>query len=217
MLVSDTSSEENEDCSLLANAASGDSNALDKLIGNHLDWLLRDIHRKLSQHNPPLSAQDILQHTLRKAFLSFHNCKFDSIRSFRGWLSLLAKRSIADVARWQGRKKRGGDFRQVFANGESEESIVALLEDLGLETPSSIAIREENKREVNVALARLPPDEREVLELYYIEDLSEQKIADEMGLTLGQVSHKRRQASRKLRDILGRSSLFFNKRVPRAR
>ena len=217
MPITDTFSDENEDHSLLASASAGDPNALDQLIANQMSWLQQVIQQKRSNNNRWLSDEDILQNTLTKVVVNFGEAKFDSLLEFKRWLALLAEHSIVDAARWQGRKKRGGGFRQVVGNADSEESIVALLEDLGLETPSRIAIGEENKREIDAALATLPSNERVVIELYYFEKLTGQEVADQMGLTLGQVSQIRRHACRKLHNVLGRSSLYVNKRVPRVR
>lgn len=210
MPISDDSTGENEDSSLLANASAGDSNALDRLMTTHMDWLLRNIQGKLSKDNPCLSAEDIFQDTLTKAFVSFYDCKFDSILAFKRWLSKIAFHSIADASRWQARKKRGGDFRQVFANGESEDSIFALLGDLGVKTPSSLAVNEENRREIETALATLQSRERDVIELYYFGNRwTEKKIADQLSLSRGRISHIRRGAMAKLRDALAQSSMYF--------
>lgn len=60
----------------------------------------------------------------------------------------------------------------------------------------------ERRTLVAAALQRLPPEQRQVLELAYFGGLSQTEIADRTGQPLGTVKTRTRLAAQKLRDSL---------------
>jgi RNA polymerase sigma-70 factor (ECF subfamily) len=62
-----------------------------------------------------------------------------------------------------------------------------------------LAIR---RREVREALADLPPDQRQVLEMAYFGGKTQVAIAEELGVPLGTVKTRTLAAMRKLRKAL---------------
>ena len=63
------------------------------------------------------------------------------------------------------------------------------------------AVREERRR-VQSALAKLPPDQREALELAYYGGLTQSELAERLGVPLGTVKSRMFSALTKLRDLL---------------
>ena len=61
----------------------------------------------------------------------------------------------------------------------------------------------EQRRDVQAALAQLPPDQREALELAYYGGLSQSELAERLGVPLGTVKSRMFAALSKLRDLLG--------------
>jgi RNA polymerase sigma-70 factor (ECF subfamily) len=59
------------------------------------------------------------------------------------------------------------------------------------------------RRAVQAALAQLPPDQREALELAYYGGLSQSELAERLGVPLGTVKSRMFAALSKLRDLLG--------------
>jgi RNA polymerase sigma-70 factor (ECF subfamily) len=55
---------------------------------------------------------------------------------------------------------------------------------------------------VIAALGKLPPEQREVLELAYFRGLTQARIAERIGLPLGTVKTRTLAAMRKLRGLL---------------
>lgn len=76
-------------------------------------------------------------------------------------------------------------------------------------TPSSapsadeVLMREDLAREVRAALARLPPDQRQVVVMAYYQGYTQSEIARLLGIPLGTVKTRMRLALQKLRDFLG--------------
>jgi RNA polymerase sigma-70 factor (ECF subfamily) len=68
--------------------------------------------------------------------------------------------------------------------------------------PSLAAEHKERKKLVLEALAELPKDQREVLELGYFGGLSQSEIAEKLGAPLGTVKTRMRLAMLKLKDRL---------------
>jgi RNA polymerase sigma-70 factor (ECF subfamily) len=64
----------------------------------------------------------------------------------------------------------------------------------------------ENAEQVHVALRRLPAVQREVLTLFFLEDLAIEEIADVVGIPPGTVKSRLFHAKRALRKILEEES-----------
>ncbi|MFP2956621.1 sigma-70 family RNA polymerase sigma factor [Myxococcus sp. 1LA] len=68
--------------------------------------------------------------------------------------------------------------------------------------PDEAASQEEARGQVQAALARLPPEQREVVELAYFEGLSQREISERTGDPLGTVKTRARLALEKLGALL---------------
>ena len=72
----------------------------------------------------------------------------------------------------------------------------------GESTDETAEVREERRR-VQAALAQLPPDQRQALELAYYGGLSQSELAERLGVPLGTVKSRMFAALARLRDLLG--------------
>lgn len=68
--------------------------------------------------------------------------------------------------------------------------------------PDEVADGRERQKRVQAALAELPADQYEVVQLSYIEGLSHSEIAARLGLPLGTVKSRMRLAYQKIRDCV---------------
>ena len=57
--------------------------------------------------------------------------------------------------------------------------------------------------EVRAAIDALPPDEREVVRLQHLEELTQTEVADRLGVPLGTVKSRSHRAHRRLASLLG--------------
>lgn len=126
-------------------------------------------------------AEDAVQETFLKAF--------KSMRSFRGdcsektWLMRIAINTCHDT-------KRSGWFRH------TDRRITPEL------LPEPEAAPSEEGVQVAVEIMELPPKLREVVLLYYYQNLSVQEIAQALGITHSSVSNRMKRARDKLREAM---------------
>jgi RNA polymerase sigma-70 factor, ECF subfamily len=71
----------------------------------------------------------------------------------------------------------------------------------GEATDETAEVREQ-RRAVQAALAKLPTDQREALELAYYGGLSQSELAEKLGVPLGTVKSRMFAGLSKLRDLL---------------
>ena len=76
----------------------------------------------------------------------------------------------------------------------------------GEELPEARIMREEAEASVSAALAALPSEQREVIQLAFVDGLSHSQIARKLCLPLGTVKSRVRLAYQKLRDEVGGSA-----------
>lgn len=133
----------------------------------------------------PTDAEDVVQRTFLDAWRNAG--AYDPRRRFSGWLFTIARRRALD----QLRSRRGTlvDLEQ--------------LGDLVGEDGRETAQRSADAAELRSALARMPEHERCVLELSYFAQLSQQEIADRLGVPLGTVKARGSRGTRRLRQLMG--------------
>jgi len=68
--------------------------------------------------------------------------------------------------------------------------------------PDEAMTEKEQKERVQAALAELPPEQKEVVSLAYLEGFSHSEIAERLGLPLGTVKSRMRIAYQKIRQAL---------------
>jgi RNA polymerase sigma-70 factor (ECF subfamily) len=76
--------------------------------------------------------------------------------------------------------------------------------------------RAESSAVVRSMLERLPPAQRDVIELSFFDGLSQQQIADRLALPLGTVKGRMRLGLSKLRTSIGRHELLALAERPQA-
>jgi RNA polymerase sigma-70 factor, ECF subfamily len=108
------------------------------------------------------------------------------------WLTTIARSRAIDRLR-RGRHERG--------RSEPLEAVAGLAA-AGATAEEDVTARERGAL-VRAALAALPPEQREVIELAYYGGLSHSEIAAERGLPLGTVKTRTRLGLSRLRETLG--------------
>lgn len=205
-------SQESSDVDGVGRAISGDRAALSQLLLKHYDALRGHIARRISVELQGLvRADDILHQTFVRAAQSLDGFQVRPDGSFRGWLQTIAENLLKDAAKRRRRERRAPDGPRAGAASD-DSSVAALVERLARDssTPVGHAQRQENIRRVLTALAALPDEQRAVLERHYLQDQTLDEIAIALGRTRDAVRGICYRARRNLRDIMGRSSLYFS-------
>jgi RNA polymerase sigma factor (sigma-70 family) len=131
-------------------------------------------------------AQDAVQDAFLAAWRTA--ASFDPRRgTAQTWLLTLVHRRAVDVVRREQRRRTDPLDDAPVASGESTEE--------------EASVREQ-RREVQAALAQLPPDQREALELAYYGGLTQSELAERLGIPIGTVKSRMFAALSKLRELL---------------
>lgn len=135
-------------------------------------------------------AEDLVQETFLRVWNRVHG--FDAGKGSIGpWLLAVARNRSIDYLRSAGGRERS-------ATEFEETDHPALYTDMESEILTSDAARR-----VKAAMAKLSPNQRQVIELAYFEGLSQTEMAERMGQPLGTVKTWVRTALKNLRDELG--------------
>jgi RNA polymerase sigma factor (sigma-70 family) len=135
----------------------------------------------------PALAQDAVQDAMLSAWRTA--ASFDPRRGKAStWLMTLVHRRAVDVVRREDRRRAQPIENAPIASGDATDETAELREQ---------------RRAVQAALAQLPPEQREALELAYYGGLSQSELAERLGVPLGTVKSRMFSALSKLRELLG--------------
>ena len=140
-------------------------------------------------------AEDAAQTVFLKAFQRFE--EIGSSPAAAGWLKTATTNvCLNHLSRYRAR------WRFFSEMGAGDTSAPGYAEDLASEEPEPLALleRADASEAVEAAVRALPDHQRVPLVLFHFEDMSYQRIADTLGVSLGKVKtdiHRGREALRK--------------------
>ena len=133
----------------------------------------------------------------------------DPAMPFHLWLRHIAKDRIIDAhRRHRAAAKRSVDRERSLAAATPDRSTVELVAQLCDRelTPAAAATMHELARKFEVAIEELDDQDREVVLMRHFEELSNQEVADALGLSQPAASMRYLRAMRRLREMLGESA-----------
>ena len=194
--------------SLLRCAQQGDQDAVRQLIERHREPLRRLIHLRLDRAlQRRVDASDVVQDVLLEASRRLSDYLRDPAMPFHLWLRQIARDHLIDVhRRHRLAERRTVDREQpldapAFAHRSSID-LAADLKDHEL-TPAAAAIRQELERRLHEVIAQLDEDDREILLMRYFEQMSNQEIAQALGLSEAAAGMRHLRALRRMRTLMG--------------
>jgi RNA polymerase sigma-70 factor (ECF subfamily) len=180
-----TSDAANSDGELLGRIRAGDAVALGDLYDRHAGHALGVALRVLGSRE---EAEDVVQEVFWRLWSG--HARYDPMRGrFRSWLSALARNRAIDVVR--------GSARRSSMRAENPASLVA--QESSPEDDTEDALR---RRRVEAALAKLPGELRELVELAFYRGLTHREIALQIGQPLGTVKSRLHRSVQMLRGTL---------------
>lgn len=196
----------------IAKAVVGDADALQRLLIDHHDALLARIRLHLSDTmRHQVDAEDVLQETYVRAFQAVSGCRFDHGAAFHVWLESLAMNALRDQHRYLMRKKR--DVRRnVEAAARRSLSHEQFLDHLTAtdSTPSRKVARSEAAATVLSSLARLTEEQRDVVQLRFLEGWPVADVARHLGKSEGAVHMLCHRGLKSLRAVMSSMSRFLS-------
>jgi RNA polymerase sigma-70 factor (ECF subfamily) len=168
----------------VAQARAGDAAAWDALFRRYQLPLYVYIFELVRDEQTSL---DIMQEAFINAARHLRSLRDDA--KFGSWLFGIAHQKC--IQRWR-KRAREEMLRDEFANAPADfES-----------APDDLLIREEQEAEFMKLLNELPPPQRSVLLLHFVEDFSLEEIAGVTGVSLGTVKSRLHYAKKSLRRFL---------------
>lgn len=195
---------------LLTAARQGDAEAVNRLLNRHRDPLRRVVGLRLDRAIARrVDASDIVQDVMIEASRRLPDYLRDPRLPFHVWLRQIARDHLIDAHRRHRLAERRAIDREqpIEATAFPDRSSVDLAADLCDHelTPAAAAIRHELERRFHAVLDQLDDEDREILIMRYFEHLSNQEVAQSLGLTEAAAGMRHLRALRRMRARLGES------------
>ena len=188
LAVHDVLAPSDADRELVRRMAAGDESALGTLYDRYSP-LLHSVVRRIV--GDPDDAEEVLEEAFWQAWRQAGRYE-ESRGGLSTWLVMIARSRAVDRvrARRRVREERWDELPEPPA--ESGDAV----------SPLDSAQMDEVRRMVGRAVATLPPEQRQTVELAYFRGLSQSEIAEATGQPLGTVKTRARLALQKLREAL---------------
>lgn len=190
-----------EDSILIERIKQGDLSAFDELIARYEKQVYSFAYRMAQNYD---DANDIASEAFIKVFQAIN--KFRGESNFSTWVFRIVTNTYLD------KKKRSKAHLNVAIDEyvELDESSVAKqFED---PAPDPLEMMEESERKDIIldAINQLPDYQRIIIDLFHLQGLSYEEIAEVVSLPIGTVKSRLNRARLVLRDILERNRELFN-------
>jgi RNA polymerase sigma-70 factor (ECF subfamily) len=189
---------------LLRRTAAGEGSARERLLARHRDRLRQVVAFRLDRRLAArMDPSDVVQEALADAARKLPEYLRLRPLPFYPWLRQLALERLVEMHRRHIQAQRRSVTREedLPLTDESTLQLADRLLATGA-TPVAAVLRDELRRRVQEALARLAPRDREVLVLRHLEQLSVRDVAAVLNINEGAVKTRHLRSLRRLRDEL---------------
>jgi RNA polymerase sigma-70 factor (ECF subfamily) len=181
-----------DDANWVKKAQKGDSTAFEQLVLAHQNQIYRLCFRMLGNAE---DAADMTQETFLKAWRNLD--RFQGDAAFSTWLYRLASNCCLDFLRSQ---KRRPTVSMTTEDDDGEEQTIEVADDSA--TPEEELLLKEERSEIARAMASLDEEQRQILSLRVVNDLSYTEIAEILDIKEGTVKSRLARARENLRKKL---------------
>ncbi|TWU08268.1 RNA polymerase sigma factor CnrH [Stieleria varia] len=193
--------------SLLSAARGGDTEAINRLLEKHRDAIRRLVQLRLDRKvQRRVDVSDVVQDVMVEASGRLQKYLDDPAMAFHLWLRQIAWDRIIDTyRRHRVSAKRNMDREQpMAAPAGSDQSTMELAVQLcdPAMTPATAATQREITEKVEEAIDRLGEQDQEIIVMRHYEHLSNQEIAEALGLNPPAASMRYLRALRRLKELL---------------
>ncbi|MEO5860400.1 MAG: sigma-70 family RNA polymerase sigma factor [Pyrinomonadaceae bacterium] len=180
------------DPQLIELVLAGDEYAFEQIFDRHKRIVARTAARYFQR---PEQIEEIIQVAFAKAFVELPKFRGEHELSLPSWLCRIAANACLDTLRSQKRKPE--DLQCELSTGEAE-TILDLTASPGQSSEESLISRDLSQK----LLAHLPQDDRALLQMLYVEDMSVAEIGDLLGWSVSKVKIRAWRARHSLRKVL---------------
>jgi RNA polymerase sigma-70 factor (ECF subfamily) len=187
-----------------ARAVGGDEPALAELFTRHRARLAAMVRLRMDPRlRGRIDPSDVLQETYLDVARRYGRYVERPEMPVHLWLRFLTAQKLAELHRRHLGAKRRDAGREVglLGPGATSASLAGSLAG-SVTSPSRGAMRDELRAGLLAALDRLDEIDREVLALRHFEELSNNEVAEILGLTKAGASNRYVRALRRLRELL---------------
>ena len=178
---------------LVATAKMGDEEAFETLVKRYRP---RIFALALRYTRVPEDAEDVVQQTFQKTFVYLNN--FAGKSSFSTWLARIA---INEALMFLRRARALREVSLEDSNGDGGIGPHLNVADASPD-PEATYLQREEERILSIAIRRLTPGMRSVLELRELRELSARETARRMGLSVAAVKTRMFHGRKKLRKYM---------------
>jgi len=179
-----------EELQLIQEVLSGNKQAYAQIINKYKNPLYATILRMTKN---PQDAEDLVQEAFIKIYHQLD--KYDNKGSFSSWLYRVAINHCMD-----GFRKKRFQMKRLNMDGD-----IVVNE----RHPEVIYLKQEKSRQLERLIETLPKDERLILLLRYVNELSYCEISELVEAPLSTVRNKLHRAKKKMRDTIKREGGYF--------
>lgn len=180
------------DSQLIELVLAGDEYAFEQIFDRHKRTVARTAARYFQR---PEQIEEIIQIAFAKAFFELPKFRGAHELSLPSWLGRIAANACLDLLRTQKRKPE--DLQCELNTGEAE-TVVDLTASTGVSSEESIISRDLSQK----LLAHLSADDRALLQMLYVEEMSVAQIADLLDWSVSKVKIRAWRARHSLRKVL---------------
>jgi RNA polymerase sigma-70 factor, ECF subfamily len=182
------------EAALARSAARGDKQAFARLVETHKRVVYGLCLRLLAD---PEEAQDAAQETFARAYASLD--AFDAVQPFAPWVLRIARNHSLDVLRRRLPARQRVELDADPAEGASDHREIP---DPSAPRADEAIERAQLRTALDAAVSALPPNYREAVHLFHVEQLSYKEIAATMDVPIGTVMTWLHRARASLREAL---------------
>jgi RNA polymerase sigma-70 factor (ECF subfamily) len=200
---------------LLKRARDGDAAARDVLLERHRARLRKMVAIRIDKRLAArVDPSDIVQEAMKVAHGRFADYLENPGRPFYPWLRGIALDRLVEMYRRHvvaaRRSVRREQPARPMLNDESESELVRSLVASNL-NPSRGLLLNEMLARVRAGLEQLSENDREILVMRHLEQMSVLEIADALAISKTAVTTRHLRAIQRLRDLLGGEGLSINR------
>lgn len=176
---------------IIARARRGDADAFEQLVVAYREQVFRLALRMCGSE---ADADEVAQEAFLSAWKALPNFRGES--QFSTWLYQLTTHAAIDLMRREKRQIAADDITEVSAADPAP-------------SPQQQAEQSEQREIVRDAILQLAPEQREVVVLRFMEELSYEEIGAVLKLPSGTVKSRLNRAKAQLKEILSKSWNLF--------